>query len=96
LLHVLVILGLHDQACSVLEQEHMSDTPCEKNPAGECEWPGPDSDARWSLVEPPWLARSPALHLLSVSDRLDHLAVSRSAAGLVPRPRAGGTTSGSP
>jgi hypothetical protein len=31
------ILGLHDQACSVLDQEHMGDTPCDKNPAGECD-----------------------------------------------------------
>ena len=35
------ILGLQDQACSVLEQEHMGDEPCRKNPAGEC-------DVAWS------------------------------------------------
>jgi hypothetical protein len=31
------ILGLQDQACSVLERECMGDTPCGKNPAGECD-----------------------------------------------------------
>jgi hypothetical protein len=35
------ILGLQDQACSVLEQECMGDTPCGKNPPGEC-------DVAWS------------------------------------------------
>ena len=31
------ILGLQDQACSVLERECMGDTPCGKNPPGECD-----------------------------------------------------------
>ena len=35
------ILGLQDQACSVLDQEHLGSEPCGKNPAGEC-------DVAWS------------------------------------------------
>jgi hypothetical protein len=35
------LLGLQDQTCSVVEQERMGDTPCGKNPAGEC-------DVAWS------------------------------------------------
>ena len=31
------ILGLQDQACSVVEQERMSTEPCSTNPAGECD-----------------------------------------------------------
>ena len=35
------VLGPQDQACSVVEQERMGDTPCGKNPVGEC-------DVAWS------------------------------------------------
>jgi hypothetical protein len=31
------ILGVQDQAYSVLDQERVGDTPCGKNPAGQCD-----------------------------------------------------------